>query len=141
MPSAFNKVYQFVEELYKGNHDFDADTFKWVLTNTAPVATNEVLSDLTEIANGNGYTTGGIAATFTSCEQTLGVLKVIMADTTVTSVTGNLGPFRYVVLINSSKSNKIVGWWDRGASITLDGTQGDYIVIDADAVNGILQDS
>lgn len=53
------KIQDFSEQLIRGVHDFDAHTFKVALTNTAPLATNTVLADITQIAGTNGYTTGG----------------------------------------------------------------------------------
>ena len=61
-----NKFNQFTKDLVDGVHDFDAHTFKVVLTNTAPVATNTVLANITQISNGNGYTTGGTATSMST---------------------------------------------------------------------------
>lgn len=59
-------------ELMSGNIDFDADTLKVALvtsTYTPNIDTDHFYSDLTnEVANGNGYTTGG--ATLTSVTVT-----------------------------------------------------------------------
>ena len=64
--AAYNKFNQFTKDLIDGVHDFDAHTFKVMLTNTAPVATNTVKANLTEISAGNGYTAGGTATTITT---------------------------------------------------------------------------
>ena len=66
--SAYNKFQDFSDQLIRGVHDFDAHVFKVALTNTAPVATNTVLADITQIAAGNGYTTGGNTTTVTVSE-------------------------------------------------------------------------
>lgn len=61
MPTAaFNKFNSFVEAVAEKAHNLGADTLKVMLTNTAPVATNTKYADIsaTELANGNGYTTG-----------------------------------------------------------------------------------
>jgi len=55
--AAFNKFYQFIEDLAHGVHDLKTGTshvLKVLLTNTAPVATNAVRGDLTELGAGNG---------------------------------------------------------------------------------------
>jgi len=54
--AAYNKFLQFTKDLIDGVHDFDAHTFKLMLTNTAPVNTNTVKANITEITAGNGYT-------------------------------------------------------------------------------------
>jgi hypothetical protein len=53
------------EDISTGDvHDFAADSFKWYFTNTAPdAAADTQKTELpSELANGNGYTTGGLAA-------------------------------------------------------------------------------
>jgi hypothetical protein len=50
--SAWNKFQDFSEQFAKGVHVFGTHTFKVALTNTAPVATNTILANITQIANG-----------------------------------------------------------------------------------------
>lgn len=57
--ATFNKFNAFVQDLTRKVHNLNSDTLKILLTNVAPVATNAVKADLTEIAAGNGYTAGG----------------------------------------------------------------------------------
>lgn len=136
----FNKFHQFAEDLGKKVHNLSADSFKLLLTNVAPVAANAVKADITEIAAGGGYAAGGIAVTVTSYEQVLGVATMILADAALTATAGGLATYRYVVLYNdtpSSPADPLVGWWDRGASVTL--VEGDEFQFDADATNGVLQ--
>ena len=57
--ATFNKFNQFVQDLANGKHNLGSNSLNVMLTNTAPVATNQVLTDLTEITAGNGYTAGG----------------------------------------------------------------------------------
>lgn len=140
--AAFSKFNIFVADVANKVHNLGSDTLKVMLSNTAPAATNAVKADITEISAGNGYTAGGLAVIITASTQTAGTYKLVGNDLTWTSVTGNLGPFRYAVLYNdtpTSPAKPLIGWWDRGASITLDGTQGDTFLWDADQVNGILQ--
>ena len=94
-----------------------------MLTNTAPVATNAVYGDISgnELANGNGYTTGGATVTGQGYSQTAGVatLTGTLANPTWTA-TGSMGPFRYAVLYDSSAATKVlIGFWDYGSSVTL----------------------
>lgn len=137
--ATFNKFDQTVEDVYHGVHDFSTHTFKVVLTNTEPDAADEVLTDITEVANGNGYTSGGVAAVVSSEGQVSGTYKVVMDDAVVTASGGSVGPFRYAVLYNdtpTSPADPLVGWWDRGSSITL--ADGENVTIDFDATNGVF---
>lgn len=136
--ATYNKFLQFTKDLVDGVHDFDAHTFKVALTNSAPVNTNTVLANLTQIANGNGYTTGGTATTI-STSTSSGTAKITGTDVVFTA-SGSLGPFRYVVVYNdtpSSPADPLIAWWDYGSSITLASTE--TFTVDFDATNGIAQ--
>ena len=61
MTAAFNKFNQFVQDLANKVHNLGADALYVGLANTAPVATNTVWANITEISAGNGYTAGGDA--------------------------------------------------------------------------------
>lgn len=136
--ATYNKFNQFTKDLIDGVHDFDAHTFKVALTNTAPVNTNTVLANITQVANGNGYTTGGTATTI-STSTSSGTAKITGTDVVFTA-TGSMGPFRYVVVYNdtpSSPADPLIAWWDYGSSITLASTE--TFTVDFDATNGIAQ--
>src|SRR6266446_5629806 len=96
--AAFNKFNQFVEDLAKKVHNLNSDTLKVMLSNVAPVATNAVKADITEIAAGNGYSAGGNTLTFTSGAQTSGIYKLVLADSVFTASGGSIATFRYVVI-------------------------------------------
>jgi hypothetical protein len=136
MASSFNKFNNFVQNLGAKQFDFSADTFKVMLTNTAPVATNSAYSDISsnELANGNGYTTAGTAATITSWLNSSGTSKWILQPVTFTA-TGSMGPFRYAVLYDST-TGKLVGWWDYGSSITP--VSGNTFTVQFDGTAGVL---
>lgn len=128
---------QFTKDLVDGVHDFDAHTFKVALTNSAPVNTNTVLANITQISNGNGYTTGG-TATSMSTSTSSGTAKVTGTDVVFTASGGSVGPFRYAVLYNdtpSSPADPLMAWWDYGSSVTLADTE--TFTVDFDATNGI----
>jgi hypothetical protein len=137
--AAFNKFNQFVGDVGTGKHNLNADSFKIMLTNTAPVATNAVKADITDIAAGNGYTAGGTAVGTTAYSQTSGTGKMTGNDVTFTAAGGSFATFRYAVLYNdtqASPAKPLVGWWDYGAAVTL--TDTNSFVVDLDQVNGIL---
>lgn len=140
--SAFNKFNCFVADIANKVHNLGADTLKIMLTNTAPVATNTVKANITDLSTAGGYTVGGFPAggfTATSSAQVSGTYSLIAADQTLTA-TGAVGPFRYAVLYNSTTaSGNLIGWWDYGSSISLANT--DQFLVDLDQVNGILQNS
>ena len=134
--AAFVKFNSFVEALGRKVHNLNADTLKVVLCNTAPVAANAVLADLTQIANGNGYTTGGSTAASNAYSQTGGVAKLTATDVVFTA-SGAVGPFRYAALYNDTATNgELIGFWDYGSSITM--ASGDTFTVDFDATTGIL---
>ena len=134
--AAYNKFQSFVELLAEKAHNLGSDTLKVALTNSAPVATNTVLANITQIANGNGYTTGGTQATISSSAQSSGTYKLVLADVVFTA-TGAVGPFQYAVLYNDTATNdELIAWWDYGSPVTL--ANGDTFTVDFDATNGVL---
>lgn len=136
--ATYNKFNQFTKDLIDGVHAFGTATFKVVLTNSAPVNTNTVLANITQISNGNGYTTGGTATTM-STSTSSGTAKATGTDVVFTA-TGAVGPFRYAVLYNdtpTSPADPLIGWWDYGSSISLANTE--TFTVDFDATNGIAQ--
>ena len=135
--ASYNKFLQFTKDLVDGVHDFDAHTFKVALTNSAPVNTNTVLANITQISAGNGYTTGG-TATSMSTSTSSGTAKVTGTDVVFTASGGSVGPFRYAVLYNdtpTSPADPLMAWWDYGSSVTLADTE--TFTVDFDATNGI----
>lgn len=136
--AAFNKFNSFVEALAEKAHNLGSDVLKVALTNTAPVATNTTLADITDLSTANGYTAGGSQATQTSSAQSSGTYKLVCSDVVFTASGGSIGPFRYAVLYNdTATNNELIGWWDYGTNITL--TDGNSFTVDLSAANGVLQ--
>jgi hypothetical protein len=136
--AAFNKFNQFVEDLAKGVHNLATGALTIALTATAnaPVATNSVLANLTQIAYTN---LSARLCTTTSCVQTSGTLKLILVDLVLTA-SGTVAAFQYVVLYNdtpTSPADPLIGWYDYGSALTLN--NGETFTIDFDGVNGVLQ--
>lgn len=137
--AAYNKFDSFVSDLATKVHDLNSDTLKVMLTNTAPVAGNSVMADLTEITAGNGYTAGGSAATFVSGAQSSGTYKLVLNDVTFTASGGSIGPFRYAVLYNdtpTSPADPLIAWLDYGTSLTL--TNGNSFTVNLDQSAGVF---
>lgn len=124
-----------------GAINLSSDAVKVLLTNTIPVASNSVYSDISgnELGSGNGYTTGGASATLVSSAQSSGTYKYVasLANPTWTA-TGSMGPFRYAVMYDSGATTKVlIGWWDYGSPLTLSSTN--TFTITLDGTNGVFQ--
>lgn len=138
--AAYTKFNQFVEDLAHKVHNLGSDTLKVMLTLTAPVATNSVKGDLTEISAGNGYTAGGTAVSISASAQADGTYKLTLADVVFTASGGAIADFRYSVLYNdtpSSPADPLIGFWDYGSTVSL--ANGESLTVDFDATNGVLQ--
>lgn len=135
--ATFNKFNSFVENLAEKVHNLGADSLKVMLTNSAPVATNTVKANLTEISAGNGYTAGGHALAVSSSAQTSGTYRLIVGDVTITASGGTIGAFQYAVIYNDTATNKeLIGWYNYGSSITL--ADGESFTINFDGTNGVI---
>lgn len=133
--ATYNKLNSFVDALSKKLHNLNSDTLKVALCSAAPITTNTQLSNLTQVANGNGYTTGG-TTTAQTLSNSSGTEKLVCADVVFTA-TGALGPFRYAVLYNSTATNgELIGWWDYGSNATL--AAAETFTVDFDATNGVF---
>lgn len=138
--AAATKFNSFIEDVAEKVHNLGSDVLKVMLTNTAPVVTNTVKANLTEISAGNGYTAGGTAPTITSSAQSSGTYKLVLGDVVFTAAGGSIGPFRYAVLYNdtpTSPADPLIEFWDYGSSITLNDTE--TFTVDFDPTNGALQ--
>ncbi len=133
--AALNKFDSFVEALAEKTHNLGSDVLTVALcaAANAPVATNTVLANLTQVSYASCSTR---VITTTSSLQTSGVYKLILTDLTLTS-SGTVGPFRYVVIYNdTATSDELIGWYDYGSDITLANTE--TLTIDFDASGGVL---
>jgi hypothetical protein len=141
--AAYNKFNLFTQDVCEASHNFKSggNTYNVMLTNTAPVATNHLYGDIsgTEVANGGGYTTGGIASAMSDSSAS-GTEKVLATNVTWTGSGGGMGPFRYVVIYNvttSSPLKPLVCWFDYGSSISLNAA--DTFTVSFDGTNGLFQ--
>jgi hypothetical protein len=140
--ATYNKHQDYAEQVNRGVHNWGSHTFKAAFTNTAPLAANSVLADLTQIATGGGYTAGaggGVALDTVTLSESSGTAKVTIADEVFTA-SGSVGPLRYVDIYNdsaTSPADALVSWYDYGSSITL--ATSETFTIDFDATNGLWQ--
>lgn len=130
--AAFNKFDSFVEALAEKVHNLGADTLTIALTNTAPVAGNTVLANITEISYTN---LSSRVLTSVTSSQTSGTYTLDAADLVLTA-SGTVPTFRYVVLYNdTATSDELIGYYDYGSAVDL--LNGETFTITFDA-SGIL---
>jgi hypothetical protein len=117
------------EDIANKIHDFNSDTFRWVLSNTAPaVGTTFLLSNITQISTSGGYTqmtdgAGGLTTTLSFSRS--GQTTTVSGTQVVLTASGAVGPFRYLILVNdtpTSPLNPVVGWLDHGSAVTMAAT-------------------
>lgn len=137
--AAFNKFNQFVEDLAEKVHNLGADALVLALcaAANAPVATNSVLANLTQIAYTN---LSSRSVTTSSSAQSSGTYKLTLADLVLTASGGSVAAFRYVVLYNDTPTSPVdplIGWYDYGSDLTL--ANGETLTVDFDGTNGALQ--
>lgn len=113
--ATYNKFQAWAENMPEAAN-LATDQFVLALTNTAPVATNSVLADITEISYTNLSSRNFTTA---SSSQTGGTYTLMLNDLVVTA-SGPVATFRYAVLYDDTVAgDPLVGWWDYGASITM----------------------
>jgi hypothetical protein len=98
--------------------------------------TVDLYSALTgEVANGNGYTTGGNALSAPSITQTDGTNKQTYDanDPGLWTASGAGFSFQYV-LVYDVTSGKVIGQLDYGSSLTLNGANGDTFQVTFDVL-------
>lgn len=121
--ASFNKFQQFAEDLAKGVHNFTSDstcsvTVALCAAANAPVATNSILGNLTQISYAN---LSSRVITGVTAEHTTGTVT-LTADDLVLTASGAVATFRYVVLYNddpTSPADPLIGWYDHGSDVTL----------------------
>lgn len=138
MPVAPFQIFEeFPAGLSSKEHDFPGgDPLNLLLVRTpAPSLANAVAdADVTEIDY--TYLSSRALGAYTAQLQN-GVLTVKpAADKTLSSVGGTTGPFRYVVLSNTS-GNRLIGMWDYGSELSL--ANGESLTIRFDQINGVFQ--
>lgn len=137
MSVAFSKFNAFVADVANKVHNLGSDQMQLALcaAANAPIATNAVLADLTEISYTN---LSSRAVTTTSSSQSSGLYKLILADLVLTA-SGAVAAFRYIVLYNATAaSHNLIGFYDYGAAVTL-AVSGETFTADFDNSAGVIQ--
>ena len=136
--ATYNKFQQFVEDLAEKVHNLGVDALTVALTPaaSAPVVTNSILSNLTEIAYTN---LSARLISITSSLQTTGTYKLTLTDLVLTASGGSVAAFRYICIYNDTPAaplNPLIGFYDFGSDLTL--ADGETLTIDFDATNGFI---
>lgn len=123
--AAYNKFQAFVENMAEKVHDLGADTLTVALcaAANAPVATNSILANLTQISYTN---LSARTITVSASSQTTGTYSLVTTDKVLTASGGTVGPFRYAVIYNdtpTSPADPLICWFDYGSDITLADTE------------------
>lgn len=116
--AAYNKFNSFVEAIAEKVHNLQSDTLTVALcaTANAPVATNTVLANLTQISYTN---LSSRVITVSSSSQTSGTYSLVPADLVLTA-SGAVAAFQYVVIYNATATNgELICWFDYGSAVTL----------------------
>lgn len=120
--TAAQKFTAAVEPLVEGGN---AGTVTWkaALAATVNPADTSFVSGTTDLATGGGYTAGGATLTTTSATQSGGTYRLILTSPPTWTGTGaGFGPFRYVILYDSTNNVPYL-YWDYGSNVTLADTQ------------------
>jgi len=127
--ATYNKFNQTVEDWLEGVYTASTDQFVVALcaAANAPVATNSVLADLTQISYTNLSSRNLTTAT---SSQTSGTFTQLFNDLVLTA-SGAVATFRYVVIYNdtpTSPADPLLCWYDYGSNLTL--ASGEPLTID-----------
>lgn len=111
-----NQFNSFIEYVNEKAINWQTDTFVIALTNSAPSASNSVLTDITQISYTN---LSSRTLTIASASQTAGTYTATANQLTLTA-SGAVATFRYVVAYDDTATNDpLVGWWDYGSAVTM----------------------
>ena len=128
MPT-LQKNYYFTLDIGSKLFNLTSDTLKLAFTDTAPTTATHVYTDIVSPLALTNLNTSP-ALTSVTYTQSTGTATLGAATWTGTSQTGNFGPFRYIVVYDDTAASKnIIGWFDYGSELTLNGANGDQLTI------------
>ena len=112
--ATFNKYQPFAEAFADGM-DCGADTWRVILSNTAPAVTDATQADAAELTTSGGYTVNGNTCAVVSSSQTGGTYKLVLASPAQWTASGGGFTVRYAILWNQTRDS-LAGYWDYGSS-------------------------
>ena len=121
--------------------DLDADTFKAVLTNSAPTkAGTQVLADITQIAGTGGYAAATLSGvTFAETGAGTGIWQFTSSAFAWTASGADFATARYIAIYDdtpTSPADPVVGYLDYGSTFVV--TNGNTFTVTPGA-NGIFR--
>jgi hypothetical protein len=137
--AAFNKFNQFVKDIANKVHNLGSDSIKIMLTDVAPVATNTVKANITDITAGERLHGRRRRRGLRLRRADLGTYKLVLSPVVFTASGGSIAQFRYAVLYNdtpTSPAKPLIGWYDYGAEINV--TNGNSFTVALDPTNGVF---
>ena len=129
--ATYNKFQTAIEPMLEA---MNSGTDTWVIK--LATAVNAAAGTITEVANGNGYTTGGNAATTSTATQTTGTYKLVLNSPAVWTSSGAGFTFQYAVLTDTTTGTN-VAYWDYGSSQAV--AVGETVTVTLDPTNGVFQ--
>ena len=134
--AGYNKYQSFAEALTE-NANCGTDTWRVILSNTAPAVTDVTQADAAELTTSGGYTVNGNTCAVSSSSQSGGVYKLVLASPAQWVASGGGFTFQYVILWNQTL-DVLAGWWDNGAPIVMDGSRADTFDAQFSGSNGVF---
>jgi hypothetical protein len=123
--AAYNKFNLFMEAAMEKKHNLATDQLVAALSNVAPVATNSVLADITQIA----YTNLSSRNITTSSSSSSGSTYSYVPTDLVLTASGAVATFRYIIIYNDTATNDdLICWFDYGSAVTM--ASGDTFTLD-----------
>lgn len=127
--ATYNKFQAWAENMVEvAQCGTDQFTIALTAAANAPVATNSVLADLTEVSYTNLSSRN---VTTSSSTHSSGTYSLVLTDLVLTASGGSVATFRYTVLYDNtptSPADPLVAWWDYGSNVTL--ADGETFTID-----------
>ena len=132
MPTvSYSKFQPAIENLFE---NINAGSDLWYVK--LATAVDPAAGTITEVANGNGYTTGGNAAAVVSASQTDGTFKLVLSSPATWTASGAGFTFRYAVLTDTTAGVN-VAYWDYGTAQAV--AADETVTVELDGINGVFQ--
>lgn len=111
----------FVLDLGNKVHNLSSDVLKLYLSDVAPdVAANTVYGTPADLSSGGGYLAGGISLGSCTWTQSGGLATLAPGVSPAWTATSGFGPFRYLILYNSTPGSKpLIAYYDNGSPISI----------------------
>jgi len=113
--ATFNKYNSGAEALVEGINA-QTDTWRIILSNTAPDVTDVSQAAAAELTTAGGYTVNGNTCAVISSTQSGGVYTLVLDDPAAWIGSGAGFTARYAILWDQT-ADRLIAWWDYGSSV------------------------